>query len=383
MFDTLALATIPPEDEALRPKVRTLAMEAVAGMPLDRRARSWMGFDTAFSRKLGEAGLLGLTLPTEYGGAGRGPFARFVVVEELLAAGAPVGAHWIADRQSAPLIYNYGTEAQRREYLPRICRGEALFCIGMSEPGAGSDLAAVRSRAERTGEGWRLNGQKLWTTGAHHVDYMIALVRTSGGPEDRHAGLSQLIVPLHRPGVSIRPIEDLAGDAHFNEVFFDDVDLPPDALIGEEGQGWAQVTAELAFERSGPERIYSSHVVLDAWIEHLRKVGRADDGTAAFVGGFIARLATLRAMSLACTGRLAAGESPVVEASLVKDLGTSFEQELPLAIADDLAAHSQENPDPEFVAALRYLTLVAPSFSLRGGTREILRGIIARGMGLR
>lgn len=383
MFDTLSLATIPPEDEALRPKVRTLAMEAVAGMPLDRRARSWMGFDPAFSRKLGEAGLLGLTLPTEYGGAGRGPFARFVVVEELLAAGAPVGAHWIADRQSAPLIYNYGTEAQRREYLPRICRGEALFCIGMSEPGAGSDLAAVRSRAERTGEGWRLNGQKLWTTGAHHVDYMIALVRTSGGPEDRHAGLSQLIVPLDRPGVSIRPIEDLAGDAHFNEVFFDDVDLPPDALIGEEGQGWAQVTAELAFERSGPERIYSSHVVLDAWIEHLRKVGRADDRTAAIVGGLIARLATLRAMSLACTGRLAAGESPVVEASLVKDLGTSFEQELPLAIADDLAAHSQENPDPEFVAALRYLTLVAPSFSLRGGTREILRGIIARGMGLR
>ena len=383
MFDTLSLATIPPEDEALRPKVRTLAMEAVAGMPLDRRARSWMGFDPAFSRKLGEAGLLGLTLPTEYGGAGRGPFARFVVVEELLAAGAPVGAHWIADRQSAPLIYNYGTEAQRREYLPRICRGEALFCIGMSEPGAGSDLAAVRSRAERTGEGWRLNGQKLWTTGAHHVDYMIALVRTSGGPEDRHAGLSQLIVPLDRPGVSIRPIEDLAGDAHFNEVFFDDVDLPPDALIGEEGQGWAQVTAELAFERSGPERIYSSHVVLDAWIGHLRSVGRVDDRTAAFVGGFIARLATLRAMSLACTGRLAAGESPVVEASLVKDLGTSFEQELPLAIADDLAAHSQENPDPEFVAALRYLTLVAPSFSLRGGTREILRGIIARGMGLR
>ena len=383
MFDALSLATIPPEDEALRPKVRALAMEAVAGMPLDRRARSWMGFDPSFSRKLGEAGLLGLTLPTEYGGGGRGPFARFVVVEELLAAGAPVGAHWIADRQSAPLILNYGTEAQRREYLPRICRGEALFCIGMSEPGAGSDLAAVRTRAERTGEGWRLNGQKLWTTGAHHVDYMIALVRTSGGPEDRHAGLSQLIVPLDRPGISIRPIEDLAGDAHFNEVFFDDVDLTPDALIGDEGQGWAQVTAELAFERSGPERIYSSHVVLDAWIEHLRRVGRADDGTASLVGGFIARLATLRAMSLACTGRLAAGESPVVEASLVKDLGTSFEQELPLAIADDLAAHPQENPDPDFVAALEYLTLVAPSFSLRGGTREILRGIIARGMGLR
>ncbi len=383
VFDTLTLAAIPPEDEALRSQVRAIVSESITNMSLEQRARSWMGFDAAFSRRLGEAGLLGLTLPTEYGGAGRGPFARFVVVEELLAAGVPVGAHWIADRQSAPLILNYGTEAQRRDYLPRICRGEALFCIGMSEPGAGSDLAAVRTRAEPTASGWRLNGQKLWTTGAHHVDYMIALVRTSGGPDDRHAGLSQLIVPLKTPGVSVRPIRDLAGDEHFNEVFFEDVELPADALIGEEGQGWVQVTAELAFERSGPERIYSSHVVLDAWIAHLRGRNRSDDATAALVGGFAARLATLRAMSIACTARLAAGESPVVEASLVKDLGTAFEQELPLAIADDLAAHPDEAPDPDLIAALRYLTLVAPSFSLRGGTREILRGIIARGMGLR
>ncbi|ANY20835.1 Acyl-CoA dehydrogenase fadE12 [Tsuneonella dongtanensis] len=383
MFDSLSLAAIPPEDEALRPHVRALAREAVASMSLEQRARSWMGFDPAFSRTLGAAGLLGLTLPREYGGGGRGPFARFVVVEELLAAGAPVAAHWIADRQSAPLILNYGTEDQRRDYLPRICRGEALFCIGMSEPGAGSDLAAVRTRAEKTDSGWVLNGQKLWTTGAHHVDYMIALVRTSGGPEDRHAGLSQLIVPLRSPGVTIRPITDLAGDEHFNEVFFDNVALSHEALVGAEGQGWSQVTAELAFERSGPERIYSSHVVLDAWIAHLRAARRTDDATAALVGGLVARLAALRAMSLACTGRLAAGESPVVEASIVKDLGTSFEQELPLAIADDLAAHHGEAVSPDLVAALRYLTLVAPSFSLRGGTREILRGIIARGMGLR
>jgi alkylation response protein AidB-like acyl-CoA dehydrogenase len=383
VFDTLALATIPPEDEALRMQVRALASEAIAAMSLEQRARSWMGFEADFSRKLGEAGLLGLTLPKEYGGAGRGPFARFVVVEELLAAGAPVGAHWIADRQSAPLILHYGTEAQRQQYLPPICRGEALFCIGMSEPGAGSDLAAVRTRAERTPRGWRVNGQKLWTTGAHKVDYMIALVRTSGGPEDRHAGLSQLVVPLNAHGVSVRPIEDLTGDEHFNEVFFDEVDLPPDALIGEEGQGWQQVTAELAFERSGPERIYSSIVAFDGWLGHLRSVGRADDATAALVGEFAARLATLRAMSLACTAQLAEGQSPVVEASLVKDLGTALEQELPLAIADDLASHPDECADPDLLAALRYLTLAAPSFSLRGGTREILRGIIARGFGLR
>lgn len=383
MFDSLTLAAIPDEDEALRPRVRELVRETVAGLSMEQRARSWSGFDAGFSRQLGKAGLLGLTLPVEYGGGGRGPFARFVVVEELLAAGAPVAAHWIADRQSAPLILNYGTEAQRRFYLPRICRGEALFCIGMSEPGSGSDLASVRTRAERSEGGWQINGQKIWTTNSLHSDYMIALVRTSGAADDRHAGLSQLIVDLKAPGVTVRPIADLAGDAHFAEVFFDNVLLGEDTLIGAEGDGWRQVTAELAFERSGPERIYSSMVVLDGWLAHLRAVGRHDHATTALVGGFMARLAALRAMSIACTARLAAGDSPVVEASLVKDLGTAFEQELPLAIADDLAAHPEEEVDPDLVAALRYITLVAPSFSLRGGTREILRGIIARGLGLR
>lgn len=383
MFDNLTLARIPDEDDDLRQLARRLAAEAVATLPLDRRARSWSGFDADFSRKLGAAGLLGLTLPKQYGGGERGPFARFVVVEELLAAGAPVAAHWIADRQSAPLILNYGTEAQRQFYLPRICRGEALFCIGMSEPGSGSDLASVRTRAERTEHGWRVNGQKIWTSNSLASDYMIALVRTSGTSEDRHTGLSQLIVDLKTPGVTIRPIEDLAGDAHFSEVFFEDVELPFDALIGGEGQGWQQVTAELAFERSGPERIYSSVVLLDGWLEHLRAAGRDDDATAALVGSMVARMAALRAMSIACTARLAAGESPVVEASLVKDLGTAFEQDLPLAIADDLASHPEEPVSDALRRTLEYITLVAPSFSLRGGTREILRGIIARGMGLR
>lgn len=383
VFDSLTLAALPPQDEAMRPAIRALIADATAGMTTDRRARSWAGFDAAFSRRLGEAGYLGLTLPAAYGGGGRGPFARFVVVEELLSAGAPVAAHWIADRQSAPLILNFGTEAQRQAYIPPICRGELFFCIGMSEPGAGSDLASVRTRAARTETGWLLNGQKIWTTNAMHSDYMIALVRTSGTIEDRHNGLSQLIIDLKAPGVEIRPIVDIAGDAHFAEVFFTDVDLPPDALIGEEGEGWQQVVAELAFERSGPERIYSSVVLLDAWVRHLQAVYRHDSASRALVGELTARLAMLRALSIACTARLVAGESPVVEASLVKDLGTSFEQDLPVRIGDDLAAHPDEPVDPELYRTLLYVTHLAPSFSLRGGTREILRGIIARGMGLR
>jgi alkylation response protein AidB-like acyl-CoA dehydrogenase len=381
MFDSFVLARLPEEDEALRRPLRDLIAQDVAAMPLDCRARSWRGADPGFSRKLGAAGYLGLTLPRAYGGRERSAFARFVVVEELLSAGAPVAAHWIADRQSAPMILRFGTEAQRREHLPAICRGERFFCIGMSEPGSGSDLASVRTRAEPIGSGWRVNGQKIWTTNATHSDYMIALVRTSGSAEDRHQGLSQLIIDLKAPGVTVRPIRDLVGECDFAEIFLENVDLPADALIGEEGLGWQQVTAELAFERSGPERIYSSVVLLDAWVKHVREVGRSDATTR--IGALTARLAVLRAMSIACTARLVAGESPVVEASLVKDLGTSFEQELPLVIGGDLASHPDEPVSAELYRALMYVTHIAPSFSLRGGTREILRGIIARGLGLR
>ncbi len=383
MFSSFALSDIPEADEALRARARDLAAQAVANMPMDRRARSWMGFDAEFSRRLGHAGLIGLTLPEDYGGGGRGPFARFVIVEELLSAGAPVAAHWIAERQSAPLLLKFGTEAQRRKYIPGICRGELFFCIGMSEPNAGSDLASVRSRAEPIGKGWRLNGQKIWTTNATYSDYMIALVRTSGTPDDRHNGLSQLIVDLRLPGVVIRPIRDLAGDEHFAEVFFDNVELDSSALIGEEGKGWQQVVAELAFERSGPERIYSSLLLLDGWRQHVRKSGRTDEATARTLGSLVARFASLRAMSLACTAQLAAGESPVVEASMVKDLGTAFEQDIPRIVGDDLACHPEEAVDPDLCRTLAYIEMICPSFSLRGGTREILRGIIARGMGLR
>lgn len=381
MFDSMTLATLPPDDEALRPAIRAFLAKELDGVPSDRRARSWQGFDAGFSRRLGAAGFVGLNLPKEHGGQGRGPFARFVVVEELLQAGAPVAAHWIADRQSAPLLLNYGSDVQRARHIPAICRGEQVFCIGMSEPGAGSDLAGVRTRAERVGAGWKLNGQKIWTTNAMHADYMIALVRTSGTTEDRHVGLSQLIVDLKAPGVTVRPIVDLTGDAHFAEVFFEDVMLDEHALVGNEGDGWKQCTAELAFERSGPERIYSSVVLLDAWVRHLQAVGRSDANT--LVGRLTAELATLRAMSIACTALLEAGESPVVEASIVKDRGTGFEQELPQVIGDDLAAHPDEPVSAELYRTLQYVTHIAPSFSLRGGTREILRGIIARGMGLR
>lgn len=382
-LDSLSLTAIPPEDEALRRPVREFLAQAMNSVPAHVRARSWSGYDSNFSRELGRKGWLGLTLPREYGGAGRSPHARYVLVEEFLNWGAPVGSHWIADRQSAPLILKYGTQEQKRFYIPPICRGESFFCIGMSEPNAGSDLASVKTRATRNDAGWLLNGQKIWTTNAHHCHYMIALVRTSGSAEDRHEGLSQVIVELKLPGVTVRPIRDLSGDSHFCEVFFDNVQLAADALIGEEGKGWEQVTAELAFERSGPERLYSSIVLFDEWLAFVRTPAGRTPESVRLAGRIVAQLAPLRAMSIAVTGKLARGESPIVEAALVKDLGTGVEQLIPAAIADDLYRRDTAGVPLELLHTLDYVTQVAPSFSLRGGTRDILRGMIARGLGLR
>lgn len=371
----------PAETLALRAQVRSFLAEALKDRTPLRRSDSWMGADAAFSRELGRRGWVGMTLPKRYGGQDAGPWARYVVIEELLAAGAPVAAHWFADRQSGPLILRYGSEAQRERYLPGICRGELYFCIGMSEPNSGSDLASIRSKAVRDGDNWVLNGQKVWTTNAHHAHVMIGLFRTGEKTDNRHGGMSQFLIDLQSPGITVRPITDLAGGRHFNEVYFDNVRLPADALIGTEGQGWDQVTAELAFERSGPERFLSSIALLHTLID---AVGRRPDAVQAReIGRLVARLSGLRQMSLAVTAELAAGQNPAWAASCVKDLGAVFEQDLPeiaQAIFDEAPATGGGSDHAQVLAALMQM---APSFSLRGGTREILRGIIARGLGLR
>ena len=377
LLASFAPATIPPAAEAIRAEVRSFLRETLPPASPARRARTWTSWDSDFSRALAARGWVGLTMPRELGGAGLDPWHRFVLVEELLVAGAPIAAHWIGDRQSAPLLRKFGTPAQQQRFIPAICRSELFFCIGMSEPNAGSDLASVRTRATRDGSGWRLTGRKIWTTHAHRADMMIALVRTSGTADDRHKGLSQFLVDLHAPGVSIRPISLMTGDSEFSEVTFDDVHLPEDSLVGSEGNGWAQVNAELAFERAGPERIHSSAILLDLWARTLSP--GSDTRDLELLGRLTARLATLREMSIALTARLAEGASPVVEAALFKDLGTGFEQSIPSLLADRIT----EDADRELLDALVYLQHLAPVFTLRGGTREILRGMIARGLGLR
>jgi acyl-CoA dehydrogenase len=368
----------PPGAAALRAEVRAFLADHAPRWTPEVRARSWMGFDRDFSRAVGARGWIGMCWPQEYGGAERSFLERNIVLEEMLAAGAPVGAHWIGDRQSGPLILRLGTEAQRQRFLPGIARGELAFCIGLSEPDSGSDLASLRTRADRTPDGWVLNGRKIWTTFGHLCDWMIALVRTSPAPEggSKHQGLSQVLVDLRAPGVTIRPIRDLVGEEGFNEITFDEVRLPEDALVGQEGAGWAQATSELAFERSGPDRYLSSHPLLEAGLDALRD----DAAAAAPLGREVARLWTLRAMSTAVAGMLQDGEDPVRQAALVKDLGNDFEQALP----DAMRALRDTDDMPEEMRRLHaYLTQVNPTFSLRGGTREIMRGIIARELGLR
>jgi len=229
--------SLSPERDALRTEVRDFLEAEGAHWPAVRRAESWSGFDAEFSRKLGARGWIGMTWPREYGGHGRSAFDRYVVLEELLAAGAPVAAHWFADRQTGPLLLKFGTEAQKKKLLPAMARGECFTCIGMSEPDSGSDLAAARTRAEPCEGGYRINGAKLWTTYAHKAHHMVLFCRTSGSRDDRQSGTSQLLVDLRAPGITIRPVIDLTGRHHFNEVSFEDVLVPADALIGQEGDG--------------------------------------------------------------------------------------------------------------------------------------------------
>ena len=272
-----------------------------------------------------------MTWPKKYGGHERSALERYVMLEEMLAAGAPVSAHWVADRQSGPLLLRFGTEEQRQRFLPRIARGELAFAIGMSEPDSGSDLASIRTRAEKVGGGYRVNGTKVWTSNAHISRLHDRAVPHAGGARQEARGA--LAVPRRhrsRRASPSGPSSTSRGAHHFNEVVFQDAFVPEDMRVGEEGAGWKQVTTELAFERSGPERYLSSIQLL---IETIREVGKEPSERAAVtIGRLVAHLATLRQMSLSVAGMLEAGQNPNLEAAVVKDVGTSFEQEIPETI---------------------------------------------------
>jgi alkylation response protein AidB-like acyl-CoA dehydrogenase len=371
----------PPDGaEALRQEVRAFLAERLAGRSPEARARSWTGVDFEFSRALGARGWIGMAFPKAYGGGDRTTLERYIVVEELLAAGAPVAAHWAADRQIGPLILKFGTEDQKREFLPRIAAGECYFCLGMSEPNAGSDLAAVRTMATPVPGGFKVNGSKIWTSGADRAHYMVLFCRTEPAGEDRHAGFSQLIVDMKSEGVTVRPILEISGRRTFNEVFFEDAFVPEAQVVGQLGQGWRQVSSELSLERSGPDRFLSAFVLLVELIRALQ--ARPSEKAAEAVGRLVAHLHVLRSMSMSVAGMIQGGQEPAQQAAMVKDLGSVLEQEIP-EIARLLCDADDEALPESLVKALGATTLISPAFPLRGGTREILRGMIARGLGLR
>ena len=377
-FSTLEL---PPAALRLREEVRAfLKAEVAAGAFTPHLGHT--EFNAQFTRKLGERGWIGMTWPKRYGGRERSYLERFVMTEEMLAAAAPCAAHWFGDRQTGPSLLKYGSEAQKLRFLPAIARGECYFALGMSEPGSGSDLASVRTRAERAPGGWRVTGQKVWTSWAHKAHAFFVLCRTSPDSGNRHEGLSQLIVELDAPGVTVRPIRFMNGHHHFNEVFLDSVFVPDEMVVGEIGQGWKQVTSELALERSGPERYMTTFPL---FVELIRALGEAPDARAQeMVGRLAARFWTLRRMSLAIALALEpgpdAGHSPDLgtEAALVKDMGTFYEREI--IDAARLLAAVEPTPDATntFERYLAETIVCTPVATIRGGTTQVLRTLIAR-----
>jgi alkylation response protein AidB-like acyl-CoA dehydrogenase len=377
-----ALRANEPELAKLRASVREFLEADRTEYCWEPAVDSWLGrWDEGFSARLGAAGLVGLIIPEKYGGPGLSHLHRYVVTEELLAHGAPVAAHWIADRQVAPGLLAYGSDEQRERLLPRIAAGTFYSSIGMSEHGAGSDLAAVQTKATKTDGGWLLSGTKVWTSGAHHAHQVVVLARTSpADPQRRHDGFSQFLVPCDADGVLIEPILLMNGDHHFNEVAFQDVFVPDIDVLGEVGRGWHQVTAELSFERSGPERILSTAPLIMAVVRALSDSGGTDDTTVGIVGDLVGRLISLRQLSVWVARALSENQDAANQAALVKDLGTRFEQESIDVITDVLDLLPVT---PQLAALMATAVLHKPLFTLRGGTNEVLRGVIARGMGLR
>ena len=388
MFDQVDFSALelPAAARQLQKEVREFLRTEFAALNFKPRL-GHTEFHPEFTRRVAARGWIGMTWPKRYGGQERSYLERFVVTEEMLAVAAPCAAHWFGDRQTGPSLLRYGTEQQKQRFLPAIARGEYSFALGMSEPKSGSDLASVKTRAERVANGWRVTGQKVWTSWAHKAHAFFVLCRTSPDAGNRHDGLSQLIIELNAPGVTVRPIRFMNGHHGFNEVFLDNVFVPDDMVVGEIGQGWKQVTSELVLERSGPERYMTTFPLFTAL---MRRLGATPDARAAEAAGKLAaRMWSLRRMSLAIAITLDPGPDGekgtpkatvdlATEAALVKDMGTFYEREI--IDAARLLATTEPTPDADdtFERHLAETIVCAPVATIRGGTTQVLRNLIAR-----
>jgi alkylation response protein AidB-like acyl-CoA dehydrogenase len=381
-----------PEQEALRTDVRTFLEQELREERWKPACDAWIqGFDPDFTKRVAAHGWIGLTWPKEYGGHERSFVDRLIVTEEMLRYGAPAALHWFADRQIGGGILRYGNEEQRREFLPRIIRGELYVGLGMSEPEAGSDLASLSTKAEEQDDCFLVNGQKTWTSGGSFINYIDLFARTDF-TAPKHKGISEFLVPMNLPGISRVPMVDITGTEAWNDVFFDNVRVPKECLIGERNKGFYHVVEELAYERGGMERLMGNCPLYDGLRRFVTQTFK--DGTPLSheprvrtlmaeleVEFEVGRLLMYRAASVMDEGR-----PPTVEASTSKVFGTTFEQRLANAAMEILGPYgglsaSSAHAVVDGLAVHSYLA--SKGYSLQAGSTEVLKGIIAtRGLGL-
>ncbi len=379
-----------PEQQRFRAEVRsflgeTLTPEFWAFQRTNRKP----GWSPEFSRAVAARGWLGIAWPQQYGGQDRSIIDQMIYQEEMAYAGAPMEHHRRAVQQIAPSIMLFGTEEQKADYLPRISQAEISFAMGLSEPNAGSDLAAVETRAVRDGDMYVVNGRKRFTSGAHFSDYLWTVVRTDRSAP-KHRGISMLIVPLDAPGVDVRPLLDMQGRRPFNEVFLDDVRVPIRNRVGEENRGWYVNATTMDFERSGIARIAGLRRLLDRCTRALAstaterrqepryrvaRLALADLGVAVEVS----RLLSYRVAWLQTVGRV-----PNYEVSIQKILATETDQRIANFIVNYHGLYgllSEGREDVDDLWGPTYLGAV--SATIGQGASEIQRNVIAtRGLGL-
>lgn len=361
--------SLDTSQERLRNEAEQFAKEAVAtfGYSPD----SWIsGYSKPCAAALAERGWIGMHWPTAAGGGGASAFDRAIVAEVLITHGVPIGASWFADRQMGPTLIAFGTPEQQTQYLPSMLDGSATWCIGMSEPEAGSDLASLRTRAVRDGNEWVITGQKIWTSFAAVADYCYLICRTSDA-EKPHEGISEIIVPLDgRTGIDIRPIRDATGGTHFCEIFFDEVRVPVDSLVGVEGNSWRQTMRQLEHERGGIDRLVSNRAVALGARAHLAKLDtpsptHLDELASIELGYRIGRLLVFRETLQ---------QGPRNFSAVTKTFCTELEQQVAHFAASVFGAEAMlQSP---WAHAVTY----APAYTIMGGTAHILRNIIAERM---
>jgi len=372
-----------PDETLFRAQVRDWLQTNVPKQRRPAEGPEMLAFDKEWQRKQYDAGWAGISWAKEYGGAGLSLIQQLIWFEEYALADGPyLGSFFIALSHAGPTIIARGTEEQKRFYLPRILNGDTPWCQGFSEPGAGSDLASLRCKAVVDGDHLVVNGQKIWTSLAHHCKYQELLVRTDA--DSRYGGITWVIGDMELPGVTIRPIVGMHGVADFCEVFYDDVRIPMKNVVGEVNDGWAVAMATLGFERGTAalgEQIEMSRVV-----EHLVEVAKVRPGTdgrrpAIHDGEFSARLAMLRAevaalkaMSYAAISRAQRDFTPGAEGSIIALYNTETIQKI-YRLAFDLMGPSAldlDSSDDDWTS--RYLLSIMQTIA--GGTAEIRRNII-------